>query len=302
MNSILGSNAPEENADLPERIAQTVRLAKELEQKTGRWPALLVLTSHPETEGPLQWLRFELLRQGLQIADAVVEARTPGAWYRRHPRCLLAIDPFALDTVSTPVGAFYSAWMHRIYLAWDRQPSTQSWMGWRLIKALKADTPVLMVLSGGLPANARLLYAAREFVHHLPLKRWALPKRQAQKELMGILMKPEGSVWPADQGEIPAEKFGAIREAFVRWGLSPSQLEPALQELQEEFRLRVPYRTRLFRVLLSRIASKGKPLILVGVSHSETAPHVHLSEPVAVLPDADPAALGKSFARFFVSF
>ena len=315
INRKLGGYVPEENPDLPARVTQTVRLAQELKKRTGEWPALLILTSHPDTEGPFQWLRFELLRQGLQIADAVVEARRPGAWFPAHPKCLLAIDPYALDTVSAPVGGFYGAWMHRIYLAWDRQPRTQSWVqknillrrsdysgiGWKLLRCLKADVPVLMVLSGGLPFNARLLYASKEFVHRLALRQWNMSKREAQKELMEILMKPEGDVWPADRGDISPARLGIIRAALGRWGVSPEQIEPAIQALREEFRLSVPYRERLFRVLHGRITDKGKPLILVGINHSESAPHVQVSEPLEISAHSDPSALARAFARFFVS-
>ena len=48
-----------------------------------------------------------------------------------------------------------------------------------------------MVLSGGLPYNARLLYAVREFVQRLSPVRWTVSKRRAQLELMDILARPE---------------------------------------------------------------------------------------------------------------
>jgi hypothetical protein len=311
INGKMGGYTPPAAPGLPQRIEETVRLAKELKQKTGQWPALLVLTSHPDTEGPDQWLRFELLRQGLQIADAVAEARNAGAWYPIHPRCLLAIDPYALDTVSSPVAGFYSAWMHRIYIAWDRQPSTQSWfqkhfllrgtdysrIAWRLLNFLKNDTPVLMVLSGGLPYNARLLYAAREFVHHLPIKRWKLHKRQAHIDLMNILMKPEGPVWPAEQGELPPETLRTVSKAMETWGLAPDQLGQALAELKEEFKLSVPYRTRLFRVLIDRLVARGKPLLLVAITHNDAA-QVRIAPPVGV--SSVPSDIA-SFARHFVT-
>ena len=293
VNCKMGGYSPAENPELPLRIKETVQLARDIKQKTAQWPALLILTSHPDTEGPYHWLRFELLRQGLKIADAVVEAEKPGAWFPSHPQCFLAIDPFALDTISVPAGAFYGAWVHRIYVAWDRQPSTQSWIqkhlllrntgydriAWRLLRTLKADIPVLMVLPGGLPYNARLLYAAREFVQRLPVERWKVAKRRAQKELMEILMTPENDVWPADRGEIPSGKRQAVLEAFTRWGLSVEQAGPALAELVEEFKLPVPHRARLFRVLKGRLIRKGKPLLVVRIDHHETPPYVQISEP-----------------------
>jgi hypothetical protein len=290
INCKMGGYSPIENSELPLRIEETVTLARNIKEKTGRWPALLILTSHPDTEGPYHWLRFELLRLGLKIADALVEAEHPGVWFPSHPQCLLAIDPFALDTVSVPTGAFYAAWVHRMYMAWDRQPSTQSWIqkhlllrntaydriAWRLLRTLKADVPVLMVLSGGLPYNARLLYAAREFVQRLPIARWALSKREAQVELMKILMTPEGDTWPADAGEIPSGKQNQISEAMVRWGLSQGKAAFSLRELMEEFKPAVPHRARLFHVLEERLVKKGKPLLVIRLDHLEKSPYVRV--------------------------
>jgi len=308
----MGGHSPEENPDLPRRIQETVQLSKDLKAKTGEWPGLLVVMSHPDTEGPLEWLRFEMMCQGLQVADSVLEAQSPGSWYPGHPRCLLAIDPFALDTVSATVGGFYAAWMNRIYLAYDRQPSTQSWfqrhlllrgtdysrIGWKLLKLLKSNAPVLMALGGGLPYNARLLYAAREFVQRLRPARWNISKRAAQIELKEILMKPEGNVWPADKGELPAGKIQAVREALIRWGLSPLDANRALDEFAEEFRLPVPYRIRFMRVLVKRLVARGKPLILLPISHRDASPHICIHSPVAL---SSASVDLPAFARQFVT-
>jgi hypothetical protein len=294
-NRKMGGYTPADSPELPLRIKETIQLARDIKQKTSQWPALLILTSHPDTEGPYHWLRFELLRQGLEIADAVMEMEKPGAWFTSHPECLLAIDPFALDTISIPAGAFYGAWMHRMYMAWDRQPSTQSWIqkhfllrytgydriAWRLFRTLKAEIPVLMVLSGGLPYNARLLYAAREFVQRLPVQRWKVSKRRAQKELMEILMTPEGGVWPADQGDIPPGKERTISDAMTRWGLAQEKIAFCFRELAEEFKLPVPHRARLFRALRHRLVRKGKELIVVRIDHNASPPYVRISEPLA---------------------
>jgi hypothetical protein len=309
----MGGYTPPPSDELQQRIQETVKLAKSLHLKTGRWPALLVLTSHPETEGEHQWLRFEVLRQGLQIADAVVEAHFPGAWYASHPRCFLAIDPYALDTVSAMVGGFYGAWMHRIYLAWDRQPSTQSWIqrhlflhgthygtiAWRLLRYLKSDSPIVMALGGGLPYNARLLYAAREFVRRLPIGHWNVPRHQACLELMDILMNRDGTVWPAENGELTPFVKEKVRRAMEQWGVSPERLDTVLAEFAEEFKRSVPYRTRLFNVFMGRIVKKGKPLIVMVIQHDQQKPYVRISAPVEVPLGAPPEQFAKSLARFF---
>jgi len=302
----MGGHSAEENPELATRITETVEMARGLHEKTGQWPALLILTSHPETEGPLQWLRFELLAQGIQIADAVVEAQP--VLFRHHPQCFLAIDPYALDTVSVPVGAFYAGWMYRIYLAWDRQASTQSWIQrhlllrgsgypgvvWRLLRRLRHDIPVLMVFPGGLPQNARLLYAAREFIHSLKPPRWPYPKRVAQKKLMGILSEAVNGMLPIMEGKFPKETADRIRALLTELGLPPTQVEKDLQEFTEEFRSPIPNRERLMRLLLGRLVKKGKPVILLAVSHRNDAPHVRVAPPMGLhdrsLRDAAPLA------------
>jgi hypothetical protein len=307
----LGGHPPEKNPQLPTVIQETVALAHELHKKAGHWPAFLILTSHPETTGPLEWLRFELLRQALHVADAVAQARSPKTLFLPRPRCFLAIDPFALDTVSVPAAAFYAAWMHRIYLAWDRQPSTQSWLqrhfflrgsgydriAWRLLHHLKRDVPVIMALGGGLPQNARLFYAAREFIQRMRPLRWRYAKRDAEKKLLDILLKPVGGALPAAKGELPPITQSEIRRLLEEIGLSASETESALREFQEEFRLPVPYRVRLFSVLMNRLVRKGKPLLLLAASHADTPPHIRFSRPLGVLQVADSASFAKDFVK-----
>ena len=297
----MGGHAPEANPALPQVQQHCVSLAQELKRLTGQWPAFFVLTSHPETVGPLEWLRFEILRQGQMVANAVADAETPGALYRPHPQCFLAIDPYALDTVSPAVGGFYAGWMHQIFIAWDRQLSTQSWIqrhlllrgtgypriGWRLLRALRKN-PVLMVLSGGLPHNARLLYAAREYVQHLQLPRWPMPKRAVEKRLMEIVMEPVEGVQPTERGEIPPPTRAALAVFLKELGTSELQIEDLLHRFAERWKPAVPHRDRLFKVLL-RLVRRGKPLMILPIGHRNQIPHVALAEPWAIYRDASGA-------------
>jgi len=290
----MGAHAAEENPDLPRRAAESVALAKKLKMETGRWPAVLLLTSHGDTAGPFAWLRFEMLRQGLQIAQALTQAEWPGLFFRPAPECLLAIDPYALDTVPAAVGGFYSGWMRRVYLAWDRQPSTQSRIqrhfllqgtgydriAWRLLETLRSGVPVLMVLAGGLPHNARLLYGAREFMQRLRLPRWPYPKRAAEKKMMEILMRPVGGIRPAENGDLPPAAEEALDRLFAELGIGPAERPALLGRFKQEFRLAIPRRERLARVLARRLALKGQPLLLLNIRHrTDASPHVQLGEP-----------------------
>lgn len=300
VNIKMAAHDPEPGPNLPQITQETVRLARDIQDKTRTWPAMLVFISHPDTMGPLQWLRFEILRQGLLIADAMAEECSPGAWYKPHPRCFLAIDPFALDTISPAVGGFYSGWMHRFYMAWDRQPSSQSFLQrhlllrgtgydrviWRLLRMLRKNVAVLMALPGGLPYNARLLYAAREFINRLIPNHWPHPKRFYQQRMMEILMQSYDGVLPAAEGVISPKAETRIGELLRELGLGEGDIQRAMEELRVEFKLEVPYRQRLFRVLLKRLVERGKPLIFLGVGHATERPYCRIAKPWAVYRDA----------------
>jgi len=327
----MGGHAAEDNPRLSGIVAQTVKLTREVQRVTGQWPGVMILMSHPDTEGPLQWLRFELIRQGLVIAEALTEASDIGRIYKPHAQCFLAIDPFALDTVSIPVGAFYAAWMHSVYFAWDRQPSTQSWlqrrwllrdsgyqhMAWRLLRRLRAHIPIVMAFSGGLPPNARLLYTAREFIQQLKVTRWPYPKRTAEKKLMEIVMQPVRGVLPAKEGTLPEETASRVRQLLAELGVSEADINPVFDRFKEEWKLAVPRRDRLLKILLNRLACKGKPLLLVAISHRDRPPHAHIAEPWALYNDpagivqcargsiertapVDPADFARQFSKQFI--
>jgi len=297
----LAGHPPENNPHLAERIQQTVHLSQELHRQTGQWPALLIGTSHPETTGDGAWLRFELLRQGLEIAGAVVDAM-PSQRSRWHPQCFLAIDPFALDSVPVPIQGLYAGFMHRQYLAWDRQASTQSWIqklfllrrtghdqiGWRLIRALRQN-PVLMAIGGGIPSNARLLYAAREAIVHLTLKHWPMTRREAQHRLMKIVGRP----WDL-RIENEAHAF------FLALGLDHTEANRAIADLRTNILREVPSRHRLWRALVGRLVKKGTPLIAIAITHREASPHVVVSPPIGFAhPPADLSAWSHEFADLF---
>jgi len=235
------------------------------------------------------------------LAQTVAAARPGSSLFADHPKCLLAIDPYAVDTVSPAVGAAYAAWMHQIYLAWDRQPSTQSWIqrhallrgagfdriGWRLLRSLRRDIPVLMMLPGGLPHNARILYAAREFAQRVPRAHPSYPKREAERRLMEIVKDPADGIRPTERGELPPPTVGRILSLFAEWGLDEAAAAAALDVFRQEFARDVPYRERLHRVLAGRLAKRGKPLLIVGVAHRTAEPWVDVSAPWSVCRSSD---------------
>src|SRR5262245_5442902 len=60
LNGLMGGR-PEENTEAIEsQRRDLVTVMLRLREATGRRPAVLVFTSHPDTVGPLAWIRFEL--------------------------------------------------------------------------------------------------------------------------------------------------------------------------------------------------------------------------------------------------
>jgi hypothetical protein len=279
-----------ENPGLAACVSETQALAEKIYRVNGIWPALVIATSHPPTVGDLEWLRFEIVRQGLIVADAV-SLSSPNP---RLPQCFQAIDPFALDTLPPWLGGFYAGYAHSIFLSWDRQTSTQSLpqsillrrsghdrIAWRTLNRLKNDMPVLMALSGGLPHNARMFYTAREFIRRLPIKK-SVSRLQTEWEFMDLLLRADPACRPTEEGKLSPAAEDAVRAFLVRFGIDPVGVERLLAEFSDELQYEVPYRERFLRFLKNRLLDRGKPLILVGIAHQTQVPWIRLSEPWAM--------------------
>ena len=293
ITTAMGGRPDQAPAQLEAARRDFAALAQRLRDQTGTWPATMVFMSHPATTGALEWLRFELVREGLLLGNSVTQANGPGRLYRPAPQAFLAIDPFALDTVPTPAAGWYAGFMHRIYLVLDRQSGTQGFLqrhlmlrgsgytriAHRLLRRLKHDIPVVMVLPGGLPHNARLLYAAREFVQGLPVRRWPYPKRTAQKKWMEAVSQPVNGTLPIQQGELPSATRTELKSLLREWGFSDGEHARWLDAFEKEFRQSSPYRTRLFRLLVRRLVARGKPLLWISVAHRESSPYIQLASP-----------------------
>jgi len=286
----LAGSRCENNPQLSRRTQEAVQIAQALYRKKGQWPIVLIGTSHPNTKGANAWLRFELLRQGLVIAAALIEAAPPEK-PRRPPQCFLAIDPFALDSVPVPVQGLYAGFMHAQYLVWDRMVSTQSWIqrhvllrrtghahvAWRVLRALRRN-PVLMAISGGLPHNARLLYAAREFMTHLRVATWGMSRREAQHRLLSLLKEPCAQGFPSATGQLDSVILARIQALLLEVGMAPEAAALALKYLERDFAREVPARKRLWKVLIGRFVKKGIPVLFVPITHRLHEPFVVLGE------------------------
>ena len=269
-------------------------LAQRVHTESRHRPAIFVFTTHPPTEGPNAWVRFHLLQHGLVISNRIEEALGEPL---RPPQCTLAIDPYALDTVSVPVAGIYAGLIRGVFLAYDRQASTQtmaqrvllsgttySKIVWRFLERLRRGVPILMMVGGGLPQNARLLHTCREFFRRLKGK--AKDGRlAAEKQFLHCLTKPGDPDKPTIVGRISEARQKELKGIIAQAGLIVT--EDQWIEFLKEFALDVPYRTRLFRILEKRLVRKGVPVILVGIRELEEKPYARLVGPWAWMANSE---------------
>lgn len=151
-------------------LDRAARLLRTVEAKTGVTPALMAFLSHPPVLGEIAHLNFELVRHASWALR-----RIRGRACR--PRLVAAVDPYALDTVGMPSEGAYAGFMGRYHLGFDRLARSRGFWSsrvvaraaWprvaaRLLARLGRAGDVIMALSGGIPATARILYTVREWV------------------------------------------------------------------------------------------------------------------------------------------
>lgn len=145
-------------------------LARRVEAETGLRPAMLALISHPPVMGEMAHLNFELVRHAIL---ALRELRGEAC----RPRLVVAVDPFALDTVSMATEGLYAGYMGTYHVGIDRMALERggvsrallkeaAWhrMAYRLLGLLRSGREVGMVLSGGVPSTTRALYVTKEWL------------------------------------------------------------------------------------------------------------------------------------------
>lgn len=266
------------------------------ERETGVVPALLGLISHPPVLGDLAHLNFELVRHATLALSSLRAAAC-------RPKLVVAVDPFALDSVSMLVEGAYAGYMGWAHIGLDRlalaRGAVSSWLlrktGWfrmpfRMTRLLGAGREVGMVLAGGVPSTTRALYVIREW----------LAQERAQSDLRGrpgevlrrsgLDLRAAGtrSVWRAmefrlvsalsaagggsglpasDSGLVTPEVEAAARECLDALGLPDPEKRRAIEDLGEELARETPYRKRFFKLLARRVLKKGRPLVFLPVVH-----------------------------------
>lgn len=278
-------------------IVSARALAARFEKESGKAPALLAAISHPPVMGDLAHLNFELVRHAT-LALREVRGRPC------RPRLVVAVDPFALDTISVLEEGLYAGFMGSYHLGIDRLalgrglpgPAMSPWTRWdrmphRLFETLGRGGEVGMVLSGGVPATGRVLYGAREWAARA---RAAGPRQDPSAVLKRLRAEPgfaafeksasapiplpprpwrllEAWLMACAAGLLPGETVeAAAAAALACLGVPEAARAGLLEELSRDLTRETPARRRLFRLLVGR-AARRRPLVLLPIVH-HTAP------------------------------
>ena len=286
-------------------ILRARALARDVEARAGRAPALLALISHPPAMGNLAHLNFELARHAT-LALRAVRGRPC------RPRMVAAIDPFALDAANIVEEGLYAGFMGTYHLGLDRLalgrghagPSLTPRASWtampaRLLGVLAGGGEVGMVLSGGIPTTGRVLYGVREwarrvrrespYVADAPAAQARLRAdasfRRFERVAAEQAFMPKG-IWrvfdawlmAACAGLLPGESVEDAAVAAVSALEVPDARRPALMlDLRRDLTRETPVRRRLFRIIASR-AVRRRPLVLLPIVHSVAPPGVSVRE------------------------
>lgn len=156
------------------------RLVEELERSSGGSVALVGVISHPPVSGDMAHMNFELVRHAMLGLRALRGGPC-------RPRLVVAVDLFALDTISIPAEGLYAGYMGLYHVGLDRLVLGRGTLSarliaktaWhraahRLLRELGRGAEVGIAIAGGVPSTARVLYGAREWMQdqrrHSPLR------------------------------------------------------------------------------------------------------------------------------------
>lgn len=237
--------------------------------------AVLIVTSHPENTPQESHLLGEMILQALRISEKI----SPG----RRFQLVQAVDDFALDMLPLPVKGLYQGVMSQSHLAMDRMPGAKTpsvqkllWgvhysrTIFKILKALRNGETVCLALPGGVIHNSRALYVIREFARkiyrEIPDHHKAGECRR-EFEISLIRLLSRGQDCAALTGILnPAQNY-ALSAHLEDRGISKEIIADLTADLKEELAFLTPYRERFFRVIIARLGSRGRPLLILPISH-----------------------------------
>lgn len=285
-------------------LTRAAALVAEVEREAGRPAALVGLVSHPPVMGEMAHMNFELVRHAM-LGLRVLRGRPC------RPRLVAAVDLFALDTISIPEEGLYAGYMGLYHFGLDRLAlgrgvasarliARTAWhrMAHRLIRELGDGREAGMVLSGGVPATARVLYAAREWLSSQ--RRKSPLKRDPASVLRRLRSRPDyrsfeengpcgqglrKSAWrmsegwvmaamageglelsPADEGALSAEVRQRLHACLDAMAIPAAEQPAAIELLAAEASRETPYRGRFFSVLAGRVLRR-RPVVFLPIAH-----------------------------------
>ena len=232
-------------------------------------PALLVLTSHPET------LREKLYLLGLLIHRSVrsAAALAPSA----KLDLIQAVDGFALEQLPSWLAGAYAGLIFSGHIPFDRMPpgttgsrSRRDYFAsavYRILDSLRSGRTFCAALGGGVAHNARLLYSAREFGRRVYFSAAAPgPARsRIEKEARDILARSDAGA--CLRGGLEEHERKELEKWMSSLNVPAERRAELLDEIGTEMARETPSRTRFFRILFGRIPGKGRPLLLLPVAH-----------------------------------
>ncbi|MBI4248104.1 MAG: hypothetical protein HY611_01275 [Elusimicrobia bacterium] len=290
-------------------------LLKQFKRLSDRDCCFLILFSHPEAGKKMRLFSLALYQHVFHIGTFLYRS----GWARSYPRLLIAVDPFALDSLDWFTSSFYAGIARTLHISLDRQPSRLGWLqralflgksapteaGFRFIAHLKPGHAVALAQAGGEPRNSRLLYTAREFVtalskHEmdfdkgeflarlaeeglLPPKTLADVAGQApqwtQRRLFLEVLFPLLNRGVLESGKISRGRKQLLTRLLLAAGISEARTAELCDGFEEEFKRNTPYRERLFNILLDRIIKPGIPLMLIPLWHDWDKETIQLENP-----------------------
>ena len=237
--------------------------------------AVLFLGSHPQPNAEESPILGRMLNHAVRLSEYLRP--------QRRFKLVQAIDPFALDSLSYPVDALYSGIILSRHIAVHRMPQHPSILEkilWKKmsyhhsifnwISSLKQGDVVFAALSGGIPFNARIFYTIKEWAHHIYkenfLHKKGISKNNFAFQLAEVLCKQASCA--CTQGLVSDDEKREVTTILSRYISDGEILNSALMRLEKEMNLETPSRERLFKILISRVCSDGRALVLFPIRHS----------------------------------
>ncbi len=303
--AIAGANPTFDFEPEAENLRRARELLKEAEKACGRPPAVFCLTSHPPATKALLYLTVEMMRHALAamrsvrgracrprvviamdyFALDVLKLCAEGAYAGYTGRYLLGFD--RLRSLRPPLGRFLMRGT-----GWER-------IIWRICSGLSRGGEIGLVLGGGVPSTSRAFYCMPEFLGRLYAERpGSVPLEKVRTRLEKLssgyqIFKESGEVGPGlyrslrrsmeawvlweltkdgglnevDRGRLTLSGHKALMDCATALGWPGERVEAVFRDFEREFSRQTPYRERLLRIVVSRIAARGRPVLLLPLTY-----------------------------------